>query len=212
MKMDPDAFQLMLGLLFADGHLSRSRRPRGYSYRATFMNGVGEKQLLEEKLFEVRKCLPTRAEIDQFTVKGALCRDSEKHLIRKRGSLVYRFRVSSNHLEGHWRLLHPQGFREITSPLLERLGARAAAWLWSENVKILPEDDGDGAAVLRRVGRRGDEAEMVSEWLARLTGARSRISLEKRTPRLLFDRGNRELLQATLHPVAPFHSRWLFKA
>lgn len=210
--MDPDAFQLLLGLLFADGHLSRTKRPRGYAYKAAFMGGVGEKELLEEKLFEVRKCLPARGGIDSFMVKARPKEVDDGRLIRKKGTLVYRFRVCSKHLEAHWRLLHPRGYREVTSPLLERLGARAAAWLWSENVRILPDDTHDGRAVLRRVGRTGLEAEMVSEWLARLTGARSRISLLESTPRLHFDRSNRELLQATLHPVAPFHTRWLFKA
>jgi hypothetical protein len=173
------------------------------------MNGSGEQSLLREKLFEVRKCIPTSAKIDSFTVKTW---DSNgERLLRKRGSLVYRFRIASFTLEDHWRALHPQGYRQITSALLEQLGARAAAWLWSENVRILGEDSGDGAAVLRRVGQQADEAEMVSEWLARITGARSQISTEKRTPRLIFDRGNRELLQTALHPVAPFYSRWLFK-
>lgn len=209
--MDSDGFQLLLGLLFADGYLSRYRRPRGYAYRATFLNGVGEKKLLEEKLFEVRKCLPVRAEIDSYRVKTTAEGD-DRPAVRRKESVVYRFRVRSPHLEGIWRILYPRGHREITSALLERLGARAAAWLWSENVRILGDDDHDGVAILRRVGQTGAEAEMVSEWLARLTGARSRISLAKRTPRLHFDRNNRELLQSALHPVAPFHSRWLFRS
>lgn len=207
--MDPDAFRLMLGLLFADGHLSRLRTPRGHSYRATFMGGMGETALLEEKLAEVRKCVRTNARIDTFTVGGRVQLDSG--IIKKSGTKVCRFRVASRQLEPLWRLLHPRGYREITSALVENLGARAAAWLWSENVRILSEEKGDGGAILRRVGQGGEEAEIVSEWLARLTGARSLISTKKRTPRLLFDRSNKELLQTALHPVAPFYSRWLFK-
>ena len=208
--MDPDAFRLLLGLLFADGNLSRTRCPRGYHYRATFMGGVGEKPLLEEKLFEVRKCLPVRAGIGHYMVKSRKA-DHDPAAIRKKGTLVYRFRVCSKHLEGHWKMLRPRGYPEVTSSLLECLGARAAAWLWSENVRILPEDTHDGVAVLRRVGDTGPEAEMVAEWLALLTGAKGYIDLRKRTPRLHFDRNNRELLQTALHPVAPFHTRWLFK-
>lgn len=207
--MDPDALRLMLGLLFADGYLSRTKTPRSYAYRATFLGGMGEMELLEEKLAEVRKCLGTVAKIDSFTVGRKS--QPEPGVIKKSGTKVYRFRIASFQLEPLWRLLHPRGYREITSALVELLGARAAAWLWSENVRILSEEKSDGGAVLRRVGQTGEEAEIVSEWLARLTGARSEISTKKRTPRLLFDRGNKELLQTALHPVAPFYSRWLFK-
>ena len=162
-QMDPDAFRLMLGLLFADGYFHRSKTPRGFKYRATFLGGMGEMPLLQEKLFEVRKCLRTNAAIDTYVV-ARKPRNGPDSPIRKSGTRVCRFRVSSRHLDACWRVLCPQGYRQITSALVGKLGARAAAWLWSENVRLLPEDgDGDGGAILRRVGRTGEEAEIVSE-------------------------------------------------
>lgn len=213
--MDADAFQLILGLLFADGRLSRTRTPRSYIYRATFEGGVGEREVLEEKLFEVDRAIGTRAKIDSYISGKQHHLDESDSRIASRGTKVLRFRVASKQLAAAWPLLRPQGQRRITSSLLERLGGRAAAWLWSENVKLLPEEhSNESGAILRRVGDDFQEAALVAEWLARLTGSQAVVSEPGKfpSPRLVFDRDQKEMLQATLLPFAPFSRRNLFKA
>jgi hypothetical protein len=177
--------------------------------------GVGEKEVLEEKRFEITRAIGARGTIDSYFSRRLSSLEADDARIAPRGTKVLRFRVASKQLAPVYALLYTRGRRRITSALLEKLGGRAAAWLWCENVKLLPEEhENESGAILRRVGAGFDEAALVSEWLARLTGAQGVVSEPGvfRSPRLIFDRNQKEMLQATLMPFAPFSRRGLFKS
>lgn len=180
----------LLGLLLADGSLVQYRCPGGGYVQLTLTAGVQESAFLEEKVAEFRVFMPTRAQIVPY-----------KTAVRSTGksTTVLRFRVSTNRLRTVYNLLYPRGERRITSPVLEMLGGRAAAWLWAEGAR--PQQD--GSVELKRVGGQVGEAALVSDWLETLTGASSQILPDYIKPRLHFAPGHASKIRTVLADYAP---------
>ena len=84
---------------------------------------------------------------------------------------VLRFRASTNKLRPVYNLLYPAGERQITQPVLDILGAQAAAWCWAESAVLGKR----GGAKLSRVGNTRAEAMRLNAWLELLTGARGEV-------------------------------------
>lgn len=188
----------LLGLLLADGNFVPYRSPSGGHVQLTLTAGVSESAFLEEKVAEFRHFLPTRAEIVPY---GCTLRSNGKR------TTALRFRVSSAKLFPVYNLLYPGRQRRITSTALEMLGAQAAAWLWSEGARMAS----DGSALLARVGTTTQEAVLVREWLAMLTGAQSELSLALVRPRLYFPVEQCGKLRQALKPYAPITRQHLFQ-
>lgn len=187
----------LLGLLFADGSLTYHHGPTRDHVRATLNAGAGERDFLEEKVAEVREFIPTQARIIPYQTRE---RDSGNR------TTVLRFRFTSGKLKPIYNLLYPSGEREITRPVLELLGGRAAAWLWAEGARIR-----SNGATLRRVGNLTDEARLISGWLQLITGAESEVTTDQIRPRLFFHPRQAQILQGALLPYAPTSRRHLFQ-
>lgn len=166
--------------------------------------GANERDFLQEKADEIRRWVPTRAQIAPYFTGP-----------RESGNTttVLRFRFTSDVLFPIYNLLYPRGDREITRPVLEVLGGRAAAWLWAEGARDL----GDQGWILRRVGQAEDEARLVSGWLEILTGAASAVVYpragerkNKGLPRLLFAPEHAARVRNTLASYAPASRQHLF--
>jgi hypothetical protein len=202
-NLDTDATRGLLGLFLADGHLHRIRTPTRYRIRASLEGGEGEIDFLEEKAAEIRRYIPTNAAIGRYQTS---CRENGRR------TTVCRLRITSDELQSIYNLLYPRGRRQITPPVLELLGGRAAAWLWAENAKPLK----NGGFILKRVGGSDPEALLVSTWLRLLTGAPSEPCEQdpqqrlRQKPRLLFERQQAIHLQTALLPYAPASRRGLF--
>lgn len=202
-KLDTQAVRGLLGVLLADGCLTRRKAPTR-SYVIAAMHGSPKEQdFLDEKAAEVRLFVPTLAQVTPYRTRR---RDSGNR------TTVLRFRFTSGALLPIYNLLYPHGEREITRATLEILGGRAAAWLWAEGARLLD----DGSVLLRRVGRWNDEARLISGWLELLTGAPSSIvypaanSSRNGMPRLFFEAGAVRRLQRKLVSYAPQSRRSLF--
>ena len=195
--LDTDSVRGLLGLFLADGRLEQVRAPVRPRISAIIEGGTGETDFLEEKVAELRRFLPTRAQIRQYQTSQ---RESGNR------TTVLRFRVHGQKLRPIYNLLYPYGRRQITSPALELLGGRAAAWLWAEGAKPLES----GGFMLRRVGYEEDEALLLSSWLRMLTGAESELCTLYQSPRLLYGADQAALLQTSLLPYAPLSRRQLF--
>lgn len=194
----------MLGVLLADGCLWCKRTPTKRQVTAAMHGGAGERDFLQEKANEIRNWIPTKAQLASYSTG---LRDSGKT------TTVLRFRFTSDKLLPIYNLLYPRGDREITSPVLEILGGRAAAWLWAEGAR----DAGAQGWSLRRVGQTDDEARLVAGWLQVLTGAactviHSRTGEQKKPglPRLLFPPDQAERVRETLASYAPASRQHLF--
>lgn len=188
--MDTSGVRGLLGLFLASGHLTCHRTPVKSSIRGTFHAGVDDRAFLEEKAQEVRLFVPTEAVISPYRTP---VRDSGKR------TTVLRFRLTSTALRPIYNLLYPNGEREITRPVLELLGGRAAAWLWAEGARLLP----DGSSVLSHVGFLKCEARLISGWLELLTGASSSVTDQWRRPRLAFSVDDTARIRSVLHVYAP---------
>jgi hypothetical protein len=195
--LDTDAARGLLGLFLADGRLERIRAPARSRIRAVLEGGVGETDFLEEKVAEFRRFIPTNAAIRHYQTSR---RDSGAR------TTVLRFRAQDQRLRPIYNLLYPHGSRQITSPALELLGGRAAAWLWAEAAKPLEF----GGFVLRRAGTEPEEALLLAGWLRMLTGAKAEFCGSHRRPRLLLCSEQAALLQTALLPYAPLSRRQLF--
>lgn len=200
----------LLGLLLADGYLTRSRSPSQAHITATIHGGDGEMSFLEEKVEEIRRVVPTRARISSYRTRRPGGGD---------GTPILRFRFSSPLLDPIYNLLYPEGEREITRPLLDVVGHEAAAWLWAEGAR--PPSTPDAPTILRRVGAMEAEAKLISGWLEVLTGAPSSVlppghrpgcsgSRALKSPRLVFDAAAAATLKGALLPYAPASRRHLF--
>lgn len=202
--MDTPGIRGLLGVLLADGCLMRQRTPSHVRVFAAMHGGATERDFLEEKVAEIRKFVPTKANISPYCTPKRESGNS---------TVVLRFRFTSSALLPIYNLLYPNREREITSTVLELLGGRAAAWLWAEGA--CPLDD--GSTLLRRVGRWETEAHLVRSWLQTLTGAESSIVYpraveggQRGLPRLWFQSEQAQQLQEALEPYAPISRRHLF--
>jgi len=203
-KMDTPGVRGLLGVLLADACLMRQRAPSQDRIFAAMHGGSKERDFLEEKAEEVRRFVPTKARVIPYRTP-----------MRESGNstTVLRFRFTSNALLPIYNLLYPCREREITAPVLELLGGRAAAWLWAEGACLL----GAEGATLRRVGRWEGEARLVCAWLKMLTGAESAVvypragaNRGKGLPRLWFKPEQTHRLQASLLSYAPASRLHLF--
>lgn len=195
--VDTDAARGLLGLFLADGRLERIRAPVRSRIRAVFEGGVGETDFLEEKVAEFRRFIPT---------SSSICRYQTSQREGGGRTTVLRFRAQSQQLRPIYNLLYPYGSRQITPPALELLGGRAAAWLWAEAARPLP----DGGFVLRRAGGEPEEARLLASWLRMLTGAKPELCGGHQRPRLLLQPEQAALIQTALLPYAPLSRRQLF--
>lgn len=94
----------------------------------------------------------------------------------------WRLRVSSLSFETAYNLLYPDGFN-LSSSVLELLGSEAIASLWADRGRVLMSRDAvhcNGRLNLSRY--RLDEAELINEWIYRLTGAEGRLQASSRPP------------------------------
>ena len=180
----------LLGLLLVDGSLVHYRSPSGGYIQMTITAGVKESAYLEEKVAEFKSFFPTRAAIAPYsTAKRA----------NGKQTTVLRFRASTNKLRPVYNLLYPAGERQITQPVLDILGAQAAAWCWAESAVIGKR----GGAKLSRVGNTRAEAMRLNTWLELLTGARGEVKVYRKRPRLSFDPQQTKKVQAALIQYAP---------
>lgn len=205
-KMDTQGVRELLGVLLADGCLTRRRGPSHSRVIAAMHGSPREQDFLEEKAAEVRRWVPTQARVTPYRTAR---RESGQR------TTVLRFRFTSEILTPIYNLLYPNGEREITHPALQVLGGRAAAWLWAEGARPLEEP---GSFLLRRVGRWEGEARLISGWIAMLTGADSEVvhprALQgkgKGLPQLWFKADQATRLQDTLAPYAPVSRLSLFR-
>lgn len=123
----------------------------------------------------------------------------------------WRLRISSRWFETAYNMLYPlsgadpaTGFRpfRIEQPALELLGAEAIASLWADRGRVL-RGSGllKGQLNLSRV--TFDEAELLQQWIARLTGASGEVDHSPRNhaaPMLFFDQ---EALYGLLQSLRP---------
>lgn len=180
----------LLGLLLVDGSLVHYRSPSGGYIQMTITAGVKESAYLEEKVAEFKSFFPTRAAIAPYsTAKRA----------NGKQTTVLRFRASTNKLRPVYNLLYPAGERQITQPVLDILGAQAAAWCWAESAVIGKR----GGAKLSRVGNTRAEAMRLNTWLELLTGARGEVKVYRKRPRLSLDPQQTKKVQAALIQYAP---------
>lgn len=204
--MDTQGVRELLGVLLADGNLARRRTPTHVRIVAAMHGGKEERDFLEEKADEVRRWVPTKAQVIPYSTPRRESGNS---------TAVLRFRFTSDILLPIYNLLYPNGEREITRPALEVLGGRAAAWLWAEGARPLEQGDG---FLLRRVGRLEDEARLVSGWLEVLTGAESTVVFPRALqgggrglPQLWFQPLQVRRLREVLAPYAPVARAALFQ-
>lgn len=194
--MDTQDVKGLLGLFLASGHLAYCRCPSKSYVRATLAAGPAHRNFLEEKVAEFRQFVPTEASITPYQT-------TER--ITGRRSVVLRFRFSGPALKPIYNLLYPGHEREITRPVLEMLGGRAAAWLWAEGCRLTRD-----GALLSHVGTLQDEAQLIAGWLQLLTGAESELVASYVKPRLRFSEQQAALAQKALLPYAPLSRRHLF--
>jgi hypothetical protein len=197
-KLNAPDIRGLLGVFLGDGFLSQSRSAVKGHIKATFHGGADEREFLEEKASEIKLVIPTQAKISTYQMRPS--RTGHQ-------TTVLRFRFSSPLLDPVYNLFYPDGFREITHPLLDILGLRAAAWLWAEGYR-----KGDKDHRLRRVGALRDEARLISGWLEFLTGAKSSVTGQSSRilPQLSFSSKDAEIVKEALLPYAPISRKHLF--
>lgn len=201
----------LLGLLLVDGSLNQYSTPTSGYIQLTLTGGVTESAFLGEKVAEFRQFIPTKAEIVPYKTAARFSNRPNKHGVvdvGPRHTTVLRFRVSTNKLRPVYNLLYPEGNRQITSNVLDMLGAKAAAWTWAEGGRL----GKDGSSELARCGTTPEEAFLISDWIYLLTGAESTLveSLIYLKPRLNFSAEATRKLQNALLPYAPTSRKHLF--
>lgn len=121
----------------------------------------------------------------------------------------WRLRVSSKYFETAYHLLYPDGLR-LTSAVLELLGAEAIGALWADRGRVLMTKNANfcnGRLGLSRYTFA--EAELLHEWIRRLTGADGRVHHSPRdaqAPMLYYDS------LATERLVTALRSTWMAQA
>lgn len=133
------------------------------------------------------------------------------------GRPSWRLRVGSRYFLPAWNMLYGNGGPEVSRDLLSLLGAEAIATLWADRGRIVYRRPRKRHAEMVISGEiqlsRMDtiEAQVVSGWIAALTGVQSTVSSQVRAtytaPVLLLDQGNLLLLLDALgrtwHASAP---------
>jgi hypothetical protein len=195
--LDAQDVRGLLGLLLVDGSLTPYRTPGGGHVQLVLTGGAHESAFLGEKVAELRQFIPTRAQIVPYRTAPRA---------NGKSTAMLRFRVSTTKLRPIYNLLYPRGQRRITSAVLELLGAPAAAWLWAEGVRLRR----DGSSELVRVGSCRDEALLLGQWLATLSGAAAQLDERRVRPRLQLSAPQTRKLAAALAPYAPPSRRHLF--
>jgi hypothetical protein len=121
----------------------------------------------------------------------------------------WRVRVSSKSFETAFNLLYPDGFH-LSSAVLELLGAEAIGSLWADRGRVLMTRKGNYCNGRLNLSRYSfAEAELLHEWIHRLTGAEGRVHHSARSvdaPMLYYDSLATELL------VAALRSTWMAQA
>ena len=102
----------------------------------------------------------------------------------------WRLRVSSKYFETAFKLLYPDGFK-VSAAVLELLGAEAIASLWADRGRVLVTKGRNYCTGRLNLSRCSfEEAELIAQWIARLTGAGSTLHHGPRSfdaPMLYFD-------------------------
>jgi len=102
----------------------------------------------------------------------------------------WRLRVSSKYFETAFHLLYPDGF-QLNSSVLELLGAEAIGSLWADRGRILVTRGRNYCTGRLNLSRLTfEQAELVGEWISRLTGSGSTLHHGPRSfdaPMLYFD-------------------------
>lgn len=187
----------MLGLLLTDGALQHYPTPAGGYVQLTLTCGQKSTAFLEEKVAEINHFMATEAQITPY--EGKPTKKGEPYV-------GHRFRISTNRLRPIYNLLYPAGKRCITQTALDMLGGHAAAWTWATGARITC----NGGALLSRIGRTTEEAELISNWLELLTGAASTIDTAARQPRLLYSPAEAHKIRGALLAYAPLTRKHLF--
>lgn len=127
------------------------------------------------------------------------------------GTGQWRLRVSSKYFETAYHLLYPEGGpMQVSSAVLELLGAEAIASLWADRGYVLMTKSANycnGRLNLSRFSFA--EAELIHEWIHRLTGCEGRVHHSPRrvdAPMLYYD----SLATETL--IAALRSTWMAQA
>lgn len=198
--MEATALRGLINLCVATGNLSRYPSPSGGFSQLTLTGSKNTAAYFDDKVTEVRRFISSGAQVTPYSRLSA---NRDRYIAQ-----ALRYRISSSKLEPVYNLLYPNGFKEITSPVLEMCGARAAAWFWAEGAKI----NKDGSVHLKRVGLDYTEAELVSEWLRfLLMGVESEVSDQYSRPRLIFTPENARKAAARIKPYAPISRIHLFE-
>lgn len=188
--MDVTDVRGLLGLLLVDGSLVLYRSPSGGYIQLTITAGIRESAFLEDKVTEFRTFFPTEAQINMYkTPRRANGKQTQ----------VLRFRCSTNKLRPVYNLLYPAGERQITQPVLDLLGAKAAAWCWAESADIGKR----GGAKLTRVGNTLAEAMRLQAWLQILTGAKGEVKLCRKRPQISYTPEETRKVREALIQYAP---------
>lgn len=125
------------------------------------------------------------------------------------GTGQWRLRVSSKSFETAFHLLYPKGFL-LSSAVLELLGAEAIAALWADRGRVILTRGAhycNGRLNLSRY--KFEEAELVLEWIARLTGSQGQLHHGPRSteaPMLYYDS------EATENLINAVRSTWMAQA
>jgi len=121
----------------------------------------------------------------------------------------WRLRVSSKHFETAFRLLYPSGFR-LSSAVLELLGAEAIASLWADRGRVLMTRGANYCNGRLNLSRYSfEEAQLVAEWIYKLTGTEGRLHHSPRSvkaPMLYYDS------LATEGLIAALRGTWMAQA
>lgn len=102
----------------------------------------------------------------------------------------WRLRVSSKYFETAFKLLYPDGC-QISAAVLELLGAEAIAAIWADRGRILVTRGRNYCTGRLNLSRfTFEEAELIAQWISRLTGSGSTLHHGPRSfdaPMLYFD-------------------------
>ena len=113
----------------------------------------------------------------------------------------WRLRVSSLYFSTAYNLLYPKGFA-LTSTVLELLGSEAIGALWADRGRVLLSRGAQHCNGRLNLSRYSfDEADLIAEWICRLTGAEGRLAPSSRPPHgplISFDSGSTEGLLGAL--------------
>ena len=127
----------------------------------------------------------------------------------KAGTGQWRLRVSSKSFETAFHLLYPDGFR-LSSAVLELLGAEAIGALWADRGRVLMTRGANYCNGRLNLSRYSfEEAQLVAEWIYKLTGTEGRLHHSPRSvdaPMLYYDS------LATEGLIAALRGTWMAQA